>query len=122
MVLPTFLLSLWAWLKKYWTWLLFPVGVIIYLIGRSQGGVRVVPDREESDAAQRLKEKVEAEKQEVLNEVARERAERSEAIIRGHQETIRSLTEAQKDEMSDLLRNPDELNEYLLRVGREIRG
>lgn len=35
MTAPIWLTATWVWLKKYWKWLLFPIGVLAYVVGRA---------------------------------------------------------------------------------------
>lgn len=103
-------------------WLLFPVGVFIYLAGRQQGKVVVVDKREESDAARVFEEKVEARKQAAIDELDQALVQRTEAVVREHTEAINALTEEQRMVADELLDNPDELRNYLMGVGRRARG
>lgn len=35
MITTIWLSATWAWLKKYWKWLLFPIGAMLYFVGRA---------------------------------------------------------------------------------------
>ena len=129
--MPLFLLSAWGWLKnkawpwfkKYWMWvILFPIALAVYLLGRSHGEVVVINDDQESDAAGKKIADVEtraaAEKEAAKSELLRKSAK----VISEHRNTVSKLTEEQDQQVDELLENPDSLNAYLLRVGRDSRG
>ena len=112
----------WVWLKKYWQWLLLPVGVALYFLGRKQGGVKVIADREESDAARALKEKIEAKAAEEQEEAKAELLRKSKEVVERNQEVIEKLTDKQKQMADEMLDDPEALNSFLLDVGRKVRG
>lgn len=113
----------WPWLKKYWAWvLLFPIMLCVYLLGRGHGEVKVINDDHESDAAKKKIADVEtraaAEKEQAKSELLKKSAK----VIGEHQEAVNNLTEEQEGKVDELLEDPDALNEYLLEVGRRVRG
>lgn len=114
--------AVWAWLKKYWKWLILPVGVAVYFLGRSQGGVKVVPNREESDAARALKEKIEARAYEEKEEAKAELLKKSKEVVEKNQEAVDKLTDEQREMAGEMLDDPEALNSFLLDVGKRARG
>jgi hypothetical protein len=113
----------WAWTKKNWQWLLLPIGIILYLVGRAGGDKVVISGQTQTlhdadEAAKTERDKAQAEKERLEAAKNKKVAE----VLQEHDATLKKLTDEQKDEMSDLLKDPQELNEYLLQVGKEIRG
>lgn len=113
----------WPWLRKNWYWVVFfPVMLFIYILGRGHGRVVVVDKREESDAARKFEEEVEAKKKKAIDAAEKERVEKTEEVVRTHVDTIQRLTEEQKAEADALLDDPSALNDYLSAVGSRARG
>jgi len=114
--------SAWAWTKRNWQWIILPVGILIFLFGRSSKPTRkievVASNLHKADAK---KEDIRKELEEKLGELDEEKAEKIEEVVKEHQKTIEGLTDDQKDEADDLLGDPDALNDYLLDVGRSVR-
>jgi flagellar biosynthesis/type III secretory pathway M-ring protein FliF/YscJ len=116
-----FWLKIWAWLKKYWKWLLFPVGIVIGIlsvIGRRRSPV-VAPEVLEAEKA---RQEAEEAAQKKLDEADKIRREKVEFIRREHAETLKKLTDDQRSRVEELREDPDELNEFLRGVGEEIRS
>lgn len=115
-------LKVWAWLKKYWKWLLFPVGIllgILSMLGRKRIFNVVSPELVE---AEKVREEAEEDKRQRIEELEQERSERLEEIERVHADTVSKLTDEQKKRVEELREDPDELNDFLLEVGKDIRG
>lgn len=116
-----FLGKVWSWVKKNWKWLLLPIGVVIFIIGRitAKRNFKVVnPELHEADKKKReAQEQADREAQ----EATKERDEKVSELKKEHAETIKKLTDEQKKRAEEL-KDPDELNEFLLEVGKEIRG
>lgn len=121
-----FLLGLkaaWGWLKRNWKWLLFPIGLLLFLVGRFTKKTREVevvsPELHEHD---KKKEDLEKKLQDDLKDVAEEKAEKIAEIEEAHAKTIESLTIDQKHKVDELRGDPEKLTAYLLSVGKDIRG
>lgn len=107
-----------AWLKKYWKWLLLPLGILVYIAGYRSKPEVVAPASVE---AERVRQ--EADKQRALEE-SKAKVERDRRLVEvqvEHEKAISKLTQEQMDEASDLMIDPDKLNEYLKNVGRKVR-
>lgn len=118
-----FLRKVWAWLKKYWKWLLFPVGLVLGILtmifkDKDLGDV-VAPKEVETEEE---RDKANDEAKALSDEAKAERDEKVMEVGRKHLETVMKLTDDQKAKARELVDDPGELNEYLLNVGKEIRG
>lgn len=115
------LFKAWAWLKKNWKYILFPVGILIglaTLLGRRKVVV-VAPELVEAEEVRRRADQEAA----VQVELAKRNREREvKRIEKEHVMTIAKLTRKQRDELEALREDPDELNSFLLQVGEDIRG
>lgn len=121
-------LSLWwtekalPWLKRNWMWLLLPVGIILFLLGRGSKPTRkidVVSTKLHGADAKR--EELKKELAEKVKELDDEKVDKISTVVKEHKETIEKLTNEQKGEADNLLGDPDKLNSYLLEVGRRVR-
>ncbi len=112
----------WLWLKKYWMWLLLPVGVVVFLVGRftSRKPPDVVAPELLGAADKKLEEDEKAERE--REEAKTKLVERVAEVKREHQEVIEKLDDKQKGRVEELLEDPEELNSFLLEVGKEVRS
>lgn len=104
--------KIWAWLKANWKWLLFPVGIALFIIGRfsrSPELVTIDPTKKADDRAKVERERREAE---LAAEQARLR-ERLDAVHRENADKLKTLTEEQMGQAAELEQDPEKLNEWL---------
>jgi biopolymer transport protein ExbB/TolQ len=112
----------WAWLKKYWMWLILPVGVLVYLFGKMSGAKSLEVVTPELVGASETKDSAD-EKAKEERAKAKEKLERiKEEALREHTETIEKLNEEQREHADELVGDPDKLNDFLLEVGRSMRS
>mgnify|MGYP001244304738 FL=1 len=122
LALKVFFSKAWEWLKKYWMWVLFPIGLLVLgakglallkrpapvlppeLVGASQ-----TAESERRIAEQRAREAETA------------RAQKITQVEAEHLDVIRKLDEEQYKKVEELRDDPDKLNEYLLQVGKDMR-
>lgn len=111
----------WAWLKLNWKWLIFPLGVLLYVVGRlsSRGNITVVSPgltgHEEVD--EKLKAEAEQKKQAADNKAA----EQLTGIETGRRATATAETARQIKEVEAAQGDPDKVNDLLKKVGKDIR-
>jgi hypothetical protein len=96
----------WPWLKKYWKWVLFPVGILM-AIGAAIVGSKVIdevePDQKKLDDAddkrdQRIAE-ADAERDAKLQELAEKHQARLEEISGDQEKELEELTEKPIEEV-----------------------
>ena len=114
-------LKAWPWLKKYWKWLLFPLGIIIFILGYSSRKKITVTSSELLGHAEE-KKKLDDEAARQLGTARADRDVKLAGIQKEHEATVAKLTRKQRDEMEELREDPDKLNDFLLGVGKDIRG
>jgi hypothetical protein len=102
----------WVWLKANWQWVLFPIGIALFLMGRYSrpADLTVVDPLEDADARQReegrqLQEALEHERQLVREQL--------DTVHRENRDTIARLTEEQRLEAARLEDDPEALNKWL---------
>lgn len=127
--MPIFLLGVWnwlkkacLWLKKYWMWVVFPIGIVIFFLGRwtKPKDPTVIAPELLGAADKKLEEDEKAKRAE--EEAKAELEKKRDQILEEHHKLIESLSEEQQDKVDDLLGDPEALNDYLKDVGRSIRG
>lgn len=116
-----FIKSAWSWLKKYWMWLLFPIGALLFLLGKlsvKKPSDVVVP--EIVDAEKERRRAQEDADQKAL-EAAKLRAIKVDEIRAEHAKVVDELTDTQRAMAKRLEDDPDKLNDFLLDVGVQLR-
>jgi hypothetical protein len=118
------------WLKKAWDWLkahwkpillgLATVGVGL-LVGRALRRRQQVVNPELLGAA-KVGHDAQLEEDRQRAQAAKERDEKLLQVEQEHRKTIDKLTEDQRSKVEKLREDPEELNKYLLDVGRQVRG
>jgi hypothetical protein len=109
--------KVWPWLKKWWKWMLFPIGILLFILSlRRRTTTVVVSDGHATDLA--IKKHDEQIAQQVTEAEAKAAAELKK-IEEQHAATIESLNAAQRLKYEELKQQgPREINAWLLRVGR----
>jgi len=114
---------IWAWVKRYWQYLLFPVGIVVGIISMlSRRTGPISPSPSELDEAEKEKEVIEEEARRQTEEAEKERAAKVEEVKKAHKETIDRLTKEQEEKVGELLSDPQALNDFLLSVDQDLRG
>ena len=108
------------WLKKYWPWIILPVGVLLVLLKVFQRRPNVIAP--ELLGALEHERKVDEETAEKAKALESEKEKRLSEIEEAHKEVVERLTEAQKEQVKHLRDDPESLNSFLLDVGKEVRG
>ena len=118
-----FLWKVWAWIKKYWKYLLFPVGIVLGILAvifkRKDLGKVVAPKEVETEGE---RDTANAEAKKKAEDAAKAKKKAIQHIVMEHADTIGELTQEQLEKVGELEGDPDALNEFLLGVGKEIRG
>lgn len=112
----------WAWVKKNWKWLLFPIGILLFVIGKvsAKKSYRVI--NPELVDAEKTKRKAREESEAKNLEAKKERDKRLAEVVEAHDTKLQNLTAEQNEKVDELRDDPERLNEYLLEVGKDIRG
>ena len=120
--MPLLLRKVWGWLKRYWRYILFPVGIVLGIIAALSRPRDVTVTPPEVVEAEKDKREAQAEADEEAQAAKEETAHRVAEVEREHARTIKELNEGQKAWVEELRDDPDKLNEFLLGVGKDIRG
>ena len=112
----------WGWIKKYWKWLLPPLGVLIWILGRLTASKTVQVVAPELVGAEEVKEKANQQAKVDLGKAAAQKDAQVKVLEEKHSEAIASLTEGQKKQYEDIKNDPDAVNSFLTDVGKSIRG
>ena len=122
----TTLYKLWDWVKLYWKWLLFPVGIIsslvIFLLGRSSKETTTQLVAPALVEAEEIKAKAGLLAEQRTMEADLKRQQQLRLLEQEHADLLRQLDTEQRSKVTELLDDPEALNAYLLQVGQSIRG
>jgi hypothetical protein len=121
MTAPTWLVKAWAWLKANWKWLLFPVGLLLLLVGRASAKREVTvvsPGLVEHEEVEKKLDEEAAAKKQAADEKAQQQLSGIEA---SRSATVASETQKQMDAAAAVRDDPDALNDYLKNVGKDMR-
>ena len=117
----TWYLKLWMWLKKYWKYVLFPIGIIVGILsvlGRRKSGPVIAP---EVLGAEEDKKRAREDADKKLKVADAEQTRKIQAITEEHAKVIDQLNAEQKGRLEELREDPDELNNFRLSVGKDVR-
>lgn len=102
----TFLSKTWTWFKKYWKWIVFPVGLVSLVISAIAGAkvlYDVDPNKDKLDEAdehfRRAVEEANTARDQKLLELAEEHQERLDDLSDSQERELESLTEKPIEEV-----------------------
>ena len=113
-------LKAWPWLKKNWKWLLFPLGILIFIVGYGTRKQSVVVAPELLGAAED-KKKAEEKAAGEITEAKEDRDKQLAEIEKEHADVVAKLTQGQKEQLEELKKDPEKLNKFLIDLGKSIR-
>lgn len=102
----------WEWVKKNWMWILFPVGIALFILGRLSRRPEVITSDPVQAADRRAREERQRREQELAAEQARLQA-RLDAVHAEHAEQLQQLTQEQRAEAATMSQDPDKLAAWL---------
>jgi hypothetical protein len=104
--------KVWAWLKANWQWLLFPIGILLFVAGRFSKPTEVVTIDPDEEAEKREREEAARRESELTAERDALRT-RLDKIHRENQEKLATLSEHQREHAARLEDDPEALNVWL---------
>lgn len=108
----------WEWLKKNWKWVLFPVGILLAILGFRRKPDVLAPSLVEADG---VLEREDTKADIVKAQALADRDKKITEVTQKHDAVISKLTEEQRKEADSLQEDPEKLNAFLLDVGRDQR-
>jgi copper(I)-binding protein len=108
------------WLQKNWQWVLLPVGILMF-VARAFLGQKIEVVASQLSAADAAVKKAQDQATAIINVAEVKREARLAEVQKEHAEVIKILTDQQKDDMAELMSDPEVLNNYLLEVGKRAR-
>jgi len=109
------------WLKKYGPWIIFPLGLLLLAV-KVFGGTRTQVVSSELTRAAEATDEADDEATQKIELSEAKRTDRVAEIHEEHAETVKGLTDEQMAKANELLEDPEELNSFLLDVGKQVRG
>lgn len=116
------MIKVWLWLKKYWKWLIFPIGILVFVLGRLTSRKLPAVIAPELLGAAEVKEKADRQAVVELRKLDDERQTKVKEIEERHSEVISKLTDDQKKKYEAIKADPNEVNNFLLDIGKDIRN
>lgn len=107
----------WPWLKANWQWVLFPIGLALFILRMTSRGpqVQIIDPTEKADERARIEEETRTRQV----EAERQRLAAEETAIQARADTARKATEAaQAAEVQQLREDPEALRDRMLRAGK----
>lgn len=118
--MPAWLLKAWEWTKRNWKWLLFPIGILIYIAGRARPRDITMVSPEligHSEVERELNAEADAKKQ-----VVEKKTEEQLAGIEAQREaSLAAEQQQQLDAAAAIENDPQAVNDFLKQVGKDIR-
>lgn len=104
--------KIWEWLKLNWKWLLFPIGIALFILGKlsSRGGGSTIDPVVKADERAKVEEDL---RKTELAEESKKLQDRLTEVHTTHVEKLKVLTEEQLQQAADLEDDPEALNSWL---------
>jgi hypothetical protein len=121
MTFPIWLMPAWFWLQKNWRWVLFPIGILLLVLGwtrRTSVTVAGSSLLEADQNAKKLADQAVIKTQEAatLRDIKVDEADHALEV------DVAVVVDREKAEAPALVQDPDALNQALLAVGKHQRG
>lgn len=110
-----------AWLKKNWKWVLLPIGVLVWLAGRSSKQTTQVVSSSLTQH-ENYKARIDAQVKAKMDAAAEEREQALELTRRKNDEALRQIQMQAQAKAAELQANPENVNDFLKGVGAGVRG
>lgn len=121
MTIPFWTLQAWAWLKKNWRWVLFPLGIALAILGWTRRTNVTLASSSLLEADQNAKEL--ADRAAAQNSIAKAvEAAKIQAADHELDVDVAVVQDHEKAAAPVLIQDPDALNKMLLDVGKRNRG
>ena len=121
MNLPIWMLTAEVWLKKYWKWLLLPIGLLLWLLGRLTAKKTVTITSTAIAEADEAKGKINAEAAEKVREADAKEAAQLAGISAQQAAAVARETQKQVDAAAEAQGDPDAVNALLIQTGKDAR-
>ena len=122
MTAPIWLKATWEWLKKYWKWLLFPIGILTYVVGRSSAKTNVTVVSPGLTAHEEVKAKLDAEAEAKKQSADEAAAQQLKVIENQRAAVVDAETKKQIAEIDAAQGDPQAVSDLLKKIGKDIRS
>lgn len=122
MTLPVWMFHTKEWLKKYWKWLLFPLGLLLLILGYGLAPRRkVVVTSTALAGADEAKVRINDEASVKVREADAKEAGQLAGISAQHSSAVAAVTQKQIAAAEQVQGDSDKVNSLLLQVGKDVR-
>lgn len=118
---PVCLFVTWEWLKKYWAWLIVPVGAAIWLLGRLSAKKQVTITSTALEEADAAKKGIDAEADAKVDAADAKMEAQLSGVAAAHSADVAATTQKQLNAVAAAQGNPEAVNSLLLDVGKGMR-
>lgn len=119
-MMPLWIVKIAAWFKTHWRWVIFPVGILMLVLGWSRK-TTVVVNSPVLEGADKKKVELEAAAQKAALEAAQQRDKTIQQADATEQKATGAVIADQQQKLPGLESDPDALNAELLQVGKQQR-
>jgi uncharacterized protein YhaN len=110
-----------AWVVRNWKWFLFPLGVLVWLVGKASAKTTVQVRSPEIEGHQALEWELASRTDGKIKELTEKKAADMGIINQNFEQVSKRLDEAEARKAQALQKDPEALTEFLKGVGREQR-
>lgn len=117
----TTVLAVWAWLKKWWKVLVFPIGILLWFAGKAMGKTTIKVASPELVEHMELRQKLDEEAATKRAEASVERDSSVRAIEKEHAAKVSAAQADATARVPELQQSPDSLTAFLKKAGKDAR-
>lgn len=121
MVAPQWPVQAWAWVKRNWKWLLFPIGVLAYVVGRATAKTNVTVVSPGLVEHEEVKNKLDAEAAQKKHEADVQATEQLAAIETARKAAVDAERQKQVSRIDEVQGSPEKVTDLLKQIGKDIR-
>lgn len=121
MKLPVWMFLTWEWLKRNWKWLLLPLGVVLWFLGRATAKKEVTITSTALDGANTAKDKIDAAADEKRVQADAAEAAQLAGVAAQHSAAVAVATQKQLDVAAAAQGDSEAVNSILTGVGKDMR-
>jgi hypothetical protein len=121
MTTPVWLFLTWEWLKRYWKWLLLPLGILLWFLGRATAKKEVTVTSTALAESDTAKAAIDAKALEQTAQADAKEAAQLAVVTSQRSAAVAAATQTQIDAASAAQGDSGAVNSILTNVGKDMR-